>query len=171
MAWGDHCHRWWQRHKQHLGALAAVLGLMASATAQTTPQEPKLPEAAPSCADITLALARAPLDNAPPLEGHLSRCQKDADFLATLGQRMNRLGRHSEAAEHLERALLLDPARQDVQMAYAFALVGLGQASSARGFLQDLLKDQSLPADLRAQIQRQENALAELDTGAAAAAP
>lgn len=170
MAWGDHCHRWWQRHKQHLGALAAVLGLMASATAQTTPQEPKLPEAAPSCADITLALARAPLDNAPPFEGHLSRCQKDADFLATLGQRMNRLGRHSEAAEHLERALLLDPARQDVQMAYAFALVGLGQASSARGFLQDLLKDQSLPADLRAQIQRQENALAELDTGAAAAA-
>ena len=172
MARGDQCHRRWQRHKQLLGALAAVVGLATNAAAQSaTPSSASLgaptetPLQAPaepplSCADVTLALARAALTDAPAWETHLSGCQKDADFLATLGQRMNRLGRYAEAAEHLERALLLDAARQDVQMAYAFALLGLGDASSARGYLQDLLKDQDLPPALRTQIERQASALA-----------
>jgi len=171
MARGDHRRRHWPRHKQILSALAAASGLLSGALAQPTPPSVIDSEGTSPCAQTTLALSRAPLESTPAWEEQLSRCQKDADFLATLGQRMSRLGRYSEAAEHLERSLLLDPTRQDVQMAYAFALVGLGDATSARGFLQDLLKDPSLPEDLRVQIERQASALMPAPAGASAAAP
>ena len=171
MARGDHRRRHWPRHKQILSALAAASGLLSGALAQSTAPSASEPEGAPLCAETTLALSRAPLESTPAWEEQLGRCQKDADFLATLGQRMNRLGRYSEAAEHLERALLLDPSRQDAQMAYAFALVGLGDASSARGFLQDLLQDPSLPQNLRIQIERQASALEPVPSSASAAAP
>ena len=163
MAQGYPCRRTRLRYAlwKLLVASAAIV-LATGALAQPTAPIPAELEAARTCSQVALSLARAEPGTEPPWESSLSRCQRDADFLAALGQRVNRLGRHQEAADHLERALMLDPARQDVQMAYAFALIGLGDATSARVFLQDLLGDQALPPALRAQLERQVGALAEL---------
>ena len=80
--------------------LLILLGLAAAAQAQD----------APGCAadpSVDRMLAALP------------RCQKDATFLATLGQRLNAQGRYLEAADHLERALMLDANLKDAQLSYA----------------------------------------------------
>ncbi len=93
-------------------------------------------------------------------------CQKDPLFLATLGQLLNREGRYLEAADHLERALMLEPGLKDAQLSYAVAMAALGDVASATGLLDNLLADPELPAHLRTLIARQKSAL----TGMAAPA-
>lgn len=93
-------------------------------------------------------------------------CQKDAPFLAALGQQLNREGRYLEAADHLERALMLDPSLKDAQLSYAIALTGSGDTLSATALIANLLADPDLPAALRALIERQQATL-----GAMLAAP
>lgn len=89
----------------------------------------------------------------------LPLCQKDALFLATLGQRLNKLGRHLEAADHLERALMLEPNLKDAQLSYAIALTGSGDMLSATALLEQMLSDPSLPAELRPLIEKQKTTL------------
>ena len=90
------------------------------------------------------------------------RCQKDAMFLATLGQRLNAQGRYLEAADHLERALMLDANLKDAQLSYAIALTGSGDITSAAALLEQMLSDPAMPATLRALIQQQKSALADV---------
>ena len=87
-------------------------------------------------------------------------CQKDANFLAALGQLLNSQGRYLEAADHLERALMLDPALKDAQLSYAIALTGSGDVLSAAALLDNLLADPALPAHLRPLIAQQKATLA-----------
>ena len=89
----------------------------------------------------------------------VSGCQKDALFLAELGQLLNVLGRHLEAADHLERAIMLDADLKDAQLSYAIALAGIGDTRSAIAFIEGLLADPALPAELRAHIERQKTTL------------
>lgn len=99
-------------------------------------------------------------------------CQKDALFLATLGQRLNRAARYLEAADHLERALMLAPDLKDAQFSYAIALGGSGDPDAAVALLADLLSDPNLPPELRAPIELQKSNLsARLNARAAPALP
>jgi tetratricopeptide (TPR) repeat protein len=112
-----------------------------------------------SCQELTqteIDGRSAPISN---WQAALSACQKDPDFLAALGQILNRQTRYTEAVDHLERALLLDPNKKDAQLAYAIALAGAGDLLSAQGFLQDLLQDPQLPDELRQKIEQQEAAV------------
>ena len=68
-------------------------------------------------------------------------------------------GRYLEAADHLERALMLDPSLKDAQLSYAIALTGSGDALSAAALLDQLLADPALPAPLQPLIARQRAAL------------
>ena len=86
-------------------------------------------------------------------------CQKDAMFLATLGQRLNGERRYLEAADHLERALMLEPGLKDAQLSYAIALTGSGDMLSASALLDQLLADPGMPAALRPRIEQQKVAL------------
>jgi hypothetical protein len=97
------------------------------------------------------------------------QCQKDALFLATLGQKLNGLGRYHEAVDHLERALMLEPGLKDAQLSYAIALTGLGDLPSAQALLDDLLRDPGLPAPLRVSISVQRDVLAQSQTEASRA--
>ena len=90
----------------------------------------------------------------------LPACGKDAVFLSTLGQLLNSQGRYLEAADHLERALMLEPGLKDAQFSYAIALTGSGDVASARALIDNLLNDVALPPDLRPLIERQKTLLA-----------
>lgn len=104
------------------------------------------------------ASADAPLQR---LLDAVPQCQKDALFLTTLGQKLNGEGRYVEAADHLERALMLDPGLKDAQLSYAVALTGSGDLLSATALLGQLLGDPALPPALRPLIERQQLALAQ----------
>ncbi len=92
----------------------------------------------------------APAD-ASPLDAELSRlgvCQDSPSWLAWVGERLNRAGRHAEALEHLERALLLEPAYLPARLGYLLALAGSGDTEAALAFAQQLLAEGRLPPDL-----------------------
>lgn len=93
-------------------------------------------------------------------------CPKSATELATLGQQLNTQGQYLQAAEHLERALMLDPGLKDAQLSYAIALTGMGDLLSANALLLDLLADPQLPATLRLLIAAQQSKLQALRTSA-----
>ena len=114
---------------------------------------------ASACSTTDVSLKR--LLDAVPL------CQRDAMFLATLGRHLNNEGRYLEAADHLERALMLDANLKDAQLSYAIALTGSGDLSAATALLEQMLSDPGLPATLRTLIQQQRTAL----TSAAVASP
>jgi hypothetical protein len=87
-------------------------------------------------------------DDRQPLEAALARlpdCQDNPGWLAWVGDRLNRAGRHAEALEHLERALLLEPGLAPAQLGYLLALAGSGDIEAALAFAQDLLAGGSLP--------------------------
>ena len=120
---------------------------------------------AESCAPLLEQVARNPANALELLLQAVPTCQRDPVFLAELGQRLNRQGRYLEAADHLERALMLEPALKDAQLSYAIAMAGSGDVQSAAALLQDLLNTPDLPAALRAPIERQ---VAALQSGTAA---
>jgi len=134
------------------GAALALLALPALALAEGPQCAPPQPSVVATRAADATAVQRM-LELVPA-------CQKDAAFLAALGQLLNRQGRYLEAAEHLERALMLAPELRDAQLSYAVALAGGGDAASAAALLDDLLADPALPPELRAPMQRQRAALA-----------
>ena len=138
-------------------ALAAVAG---SAWAQTTPpanQEPERPVPA-LCRELSeQTLTESAL---PTWQAALPACQYNPEWLASLGNVLNQLGRHREAADHLERALLLDASLVDAQIDYAIALAGAGDTLSAQGVLASVLELPGLPEPLRASLLQQQTALA-----------
>lgn len=85
----------------------------------------------------------------------LPQCQKSVPWLAWMGQALNHLGRYPEAAEHLERAIMLEPAQAVLQLDYAVALAGSGDRLAAIQLLQALQIDPLLPQGLHASLQQQ----------------
>lgn len=85
----------------------------------------------------------------------LPQCQRDAAWLAWVGQALNHLGRYPLAAEYLERALMLEPDPPAVRAAYAVALAGSGDQLAALNLLQSLQGEQGLPPALQRSIQQQ----------------
>ena len=116
----------------------------------------------PDCSP-PLPLASASREQALPVVERMLKvvhvCQKDALFLAALGQLLNMLGRYLEAADHLERALMLDADLKDAQLSYAIALAAIGDTRSAVALIDSLLADPALPADLRQHIERRKATL------------
>lgn len=94
------------------------------------------------------------------LIGALPDCQRDAQYLAGLGNILNHRGRYLEAGDHLERALMLAPDLKGAQLDYAIALAGLGEVDSARMLLDQVLADPTLPLHLRPVLERQRRAWA-----------
>lgn len=138
--------------------------MLATVLAATSPSTHALELPAPACAVPQAPVAPAAPDvPAAALERMLAQlpvCQKDAVFLAALGQLLNRQERYLEAADHLERALMLEPDLKDAQLSYAIALTGSGDVTSAQALLDNLLNDADLPAALRPLIARQKALLA-----------
>jgi hypothetical protein len=96
------------------------------------------------------AQACTPQDS-QPLDAALTQvpaCQANAGWLAWLGERLNRAGRHAEALEHLERALLLEPAFVPAQLGYLLALAGSGDLEAALAYAGQLLDGGALPPEL-----------------------
>ncbi len=102
----------------------------------------------------------APANALQQMTAQLLDCQKNAEFLSTLGQLLNSQGRYVEASDHLERALLLEPDLKDAQLSYAIALAGSGDFVSAKAMIDNLLNDPDLPATLRPLIENQKILLA-----------
>lgn len=109
-----------------------------------------------------LALAPAPAracapQDSLPLDAALAQvpaCQTHASWLAWLGDRLNRAGRHAEALDHLERALLLQPALVPAQLGYLLALAGSGDLEAALAYANQLLEAGSLPQDVAQPLAR-----------------
>jgi tetratricopeptide (TPR) repeat protein len=102
------------------------------------------------------------------LLAEVAQCQTDAEFLAQLGFLLNAQGRYTEALDHLERALMLNPGLKGAQIDYAVALAGIGDYASALTLVQDLLADPALPSGLVPVLQRQiENLSVSMNTVAA----
>lgn len=87
-------------------------------------------------------------------------CRDDAVFLAELGRLLNEQRRYDEAADRLERALMLQPGLPAAQLEYIVALTGSGELASARNLLQSLLADPDLPAAVRPLLAEARNKLA-----------
>lgn len=86
------------------------------------------------------------------LQNDWSHCQHHADWLAYLGERLNAQGRYVEAAEHLERALLLQPTHLAATFAYSVALAGSGDLASAVQLLAQLSTRPDVPLAQRRQL-------------------
>ncbi|WP_280188470.1 tetratricopeptide repeat protein [Delftia sp. PS-11] len=84
----------------------------------------------------------------------MPQCLHSAPYYAWRGALQLVLGRAQEAAESLERALLLDPDLPGAQLDYAQALATLGDLSTARELLEQLRQRPDLPVTLRALMQQ-----------------
>lgn|GEM_PF-2170290 len=130
-------------------ALAPLAGLVLAAclTPPAQAQAPAIDAAQLPC-DAPALLAQPP----EQLSEQLPRCEKTPAFLLHLGAQRNRQGRYEQAADHLERALLLAPDTPEALLQYAIALAGSGDTLSALHLLADLRQRPDLPAPLRADI-------------------
>ena len=111
--------------------------------AQThSPLRPATEACGPQASQHTLEqlLANAPL------------CQNHPDWLTNLGQQLNTQGQYAEAADHLERALLLAPQHLGAAFAYAVALAGTGDFASAVQLLAQASTRADLPTSQRSQL-------------------
>lgn len=86
-----------------------------------------------------------------------SACLDSADFMYALGQVLNRVGRYSEALDRLEFAIMQSPEFWRAQIEYAIALQGSGGESSAAALLRQLAREEKLPRQLRAELEKIEN--------------
>jgi hypothetical protein len=129
----------------------------AAAQATSSPAQPSL------CRQ--LAEQELTEKNLPQWQAAVLSCQNQGPWLARLGHQLNKMGLYREAAEHLERALLIDSPAIDVQIDYAIALAGLGDKASAQGLVEDLLQNPQLPPAVRAALAQQHHRLGQADTG------
>ena len=138
-------------------ALAASVVLLAAPAVVRAQPEPATddPAGPAACAIDASGPARPLQDTVAQQLKNLPACQKNLAWLAWVGQAYNQLGRYPEAAEYLERALLLAPGQLQVQMQYALALAGSGDALASLLLLQDLLAEPGLPAPLRVAVERE----------------
>ena len=77
------------------------------------------------------------------------QCTHDADWHAQRGALLLALGRAAEAAEALERAILLAPNHAGARVDYADALALLGDVDSARALAEALLSQADVPVAAR----------------------
>ena len=95
------------------------------------------------------ALLAQPAD---ALHQHLQRCERNLPYLLQLGTLRNQQRQYEQAADHLERALMLDPGQPGALLQYAIALAGSGDTLSALQLMADLEQRPDLPAPLRATL-------------------
>jgi hypothetical protein len=149
-------------------AVAAALLLAAGgAAAQPAPGAAgpaaagTVPPPSPGPCTVPAAPRGQPVPEAA-LEAMLARlpqCQDDVAWLVAAGQRLNQSRRHGDAADLIERALLLDPSLKGARVDYVVALAGSGDVDSARALLRDLLADPDLPGGLRGALLRRDAGL------------
>lgn len=89
----------------------------------------------------------------------VSRCQNEPVFLSRLGHALIAQRRYAEAAEHLERAVLLDPRLKGAQIDFAIALAGVGDTASALSLVDSLLAEPGVPDGLADALRQQRRTL------------
>ena len=152
-------------------AALAVMAVLSAARAQGAPEAPAAPAttAKPDpvgCEPPQDGRAGLLADDAlDALLARLPQCQDRADWLAAVGHLLNRARRHGEAADVIERALLLDPGHKGARVDYAVALAGSGDTLAARALLADILAEPDVPAGLRAVLLHQRSTLEPLLVG------
>ena len=119
------------------------------------------PALAQACPDLS-AFYGGSNPNWPELERQLrnvmSECLESSEYFALLGAAQLNSGLIAEAAESLERALLLDPDNGAAQIDYSQTLYESGQIFSALDLNRQLLARQDLPSNLETMLlARQEN--------------
>ena len=82
-------------------------------------------------------------------------CLHNAGFYAWRGALLLAQRQPAAAIEALERALLLDPKLPGVQLDYVEALLGVGDAASAKSLLEQIAMRPDLPAHLRPLLARE----------------
>lgn len=131
-----------------------------SAPAQETAPAFNVPQVPPAGADPSATQAAAaavcvPVPDGTPadrLTPYVITCQRVPEWLAQLGALLNKEGRYDEAAEHLERSLMLAPDQIQAGLDYAVALAGVGDLLSATQLLGQWLARPDLPDTLRASL-------------------
>lgn len=118
---------------------------------------PQVPPAGadPSAAQAAVAAVCVPVPDGTPadrLTPYVITCQRVPEWLAQLGALLNKEGRYDEAAEHLERSLMLEPDQIQAGLDYAVALAGVGDLLSATQLLGQWLARPDLPDTLRASL-------------------
>ena len=86
------------------------------------------------------------------LHEHLQRCERSATYLIRLGVLRNQQSRYEQAADHLERALMLEPDAPEALIQYAIALAGSGDVLSALHLMASLEHRANLPDSVRASL-------------------
>lgn len=87
------------------------------------------------------------------LEVLAGRCAENAEWHGQRGALLLALGRAAEAAESLERAILLAPGHAGARLDYADALAQLGDTDSARALAEELLAYPDVPPAARRHLQ------------------
>lgn len=108
-----------------------------------------LPFAASASESTDCLAPPADLDEALAREGD---CHKNTDYLHAMGYLLNQAGRHGEAADRLEIAILLDPERWLAHFEYALALEGSGNHDSADALLVSLLNNPAVDTSIKHKI-------------------
>lgn len=129
----------------------------------TTAQAQSLKDATTPAPAICQQLGEQPLteETLPNWRAAALECQNQVPWLARLGHHLNQAGQYQEAANHLERALLLGGQQTDLQIDYAIAMAGLGDKNSALSLLQDLMQNPQLPPALKAVLAEQQSQLSQ----------
>lgn len=96
------------------------------------------------------------------LLAQLPQCQHSPEWLVAVGHQLNLAQRYADAADVIERALMLDPGLKGALVDYAVALAGSGDLDAARELLAQVLDDADLPPGLRATLTRQRSMLAQV---------
>ncbi len=128
------------RLRHGLQALAACLLMqqpLIAAAESPTDTCPPTPSSIPSSPAARATLLAA-------LQAHAHACTQNADWYSLRGALLLLDGQTAEAAESLERALLLDPQHPSASADYADALAKLGDVAAARRLAETLLARQDI---------------------------
>lgn len=133
------------RWRRILLASLALLAVLAVVPVRAESGAPVCP-AGESALDEPLAV------HAQRLDVVWSRCAGDPAYLAWRGAVLLALGRAREAADALERALLLAPEHRGARLDYARALAALGEVAAARQLYAELAAEADAPPAARAYL-------------------
>lgn len=97
------------------------------------------------------------LSTLPELLQLVKACQNHAPWLLQVGHLQNRDGQYADAVLHLERAMLLQPGITAIQIEFAIALAGTGQADAALDLVGQVLQAPGLPDAIRTTLLQQQS--------------
>lgn len=123
-------------------ALAVAIGLLAVSNGVAATECPAFPSTVPAARQERTALLRQ-------LDAHAEACLRDSAWYSLRGALLLSLGQPAEAAESLERALMLAPDNAAASLDYADALAALGDVVTARELASRLLARPDTPAPAR----------------------